>query len=104
MFPTCFAPSLGLPHVVQQLDHLLVDDEDDGHVQTHSAQPGNRAFVEPGGDGVQVQSVTCSLMHVIDIEHIEPLNGKKMWVRITHACGPSCFNIWKAQSSVLLYL
>lgn len=42
------APLLRLPHIVEQLDHLLVDDEDDGHVQAHSAEPGNGSLVEAG--------------------------------------------------------
>lgn len=40
---------LRLPHVVEEFDHFLVNDEDDGHVQAHAAEPGNRAFVEPAG-------------------------------------------------------
>lgn len=39
-------PLLRLPHVVEQFDHLLVDDEDDGHVQAHSAEPGNGSLVK----------------------------------------------------------
>lgn len=39
-------PLLRLPHVVEQFDNLLVDDEDDGHVQAHSAEPGNGSLVE----------------------------------------------------------
>lgn len=42
------APLLRLPHIVEQLDHLLVDDEDDGHVQAHSAEPGNGSLVKAG--------------------------------------------------------
>ena len=37
---------LGLPHVVEELDHLLVYDEDYCHVQAHAAEPGNCSFVE----------------------------------------------------------
>lgn len=36
-----------LPHLVEQLHHLVVDDEHDGHVQAHPAQAGDRALVEP---------------------------------------------------------
>lgn len=38
-----------MPHIVEQFDHLLVDDEDDGHVQAHAAQPGNGSLVEAVG-------------------------------------------------------
>lgn len=40
--------SVSLPHHVQELYNFLVDDEDDGHVHTHPAQPGNGTLVEPG--------------------------------------------------------
>lgn len=40
---------LRVPHIVEQFDHLLVDDEDDGHVQAHAAQPGNSSLVEAAG-------------------------------------------------------
>lgn len=30
--PVVSVPLLRLPHVVEQFDHLLVDDEDDGHI------------------------------------------------------------------------
>lgn len=53
----CFLPaSLRLPHVVEHLDHLLVNDEDYGHVQAHAAQPRNRAFVEPAGKSSETRS------------------------------------------------
>lgn len=46
--PLCRSPigSFGLPGVVEQLDHLLVQDEDDGYIQTHPSQPGDRPLVE----------------------------------------------------------
>lgn len=40
---------LGLPHVVKQFDHLLIDDEDYGHIQAHAAKPGNCPFIKPAG-------------------------------------------------------
>lgn len=45
-------PLLRLPHAVEQFDHLLVDDEDDGHVQAHPAEPGNGSLVKPAQRGV----------------------------------------------------
>lgn len=38
--------SVRYPDNIQDLHHLLIDDEDYGHVQTHTAQPRNRPFVE----------------------------------------------------------
>lgn len=40
---------LGLPHVVKQFDHLLIDDEHYGHIQAHAAKPGNCPFIKPVG-------------------------------------------------------
>lgn len=45
-------PLLRLPHVVEQLDHLLVDDEDYGHVQAHPAEPGDGSLIKPAQRGV----------------------------------------------------
>lgn len=39
--------SLCLPNFVEDLHHLFVDDKDNSDVQTHAAQPRNRALVEP---------------------------------------------------------
>lgn len=39
--------SVCLPDFVQKLYYLLVQDKDDSDIQTHPAQPRNRAFVEP---------------------------------------------------------
>lgn len=39
-------PLLRLPHVVEQFDHLLVDDEDYGHVQAHPSEPGDGSLVK----------------------------------------------------------
>lgn len=41
--------SVRLPDNIQDLHHLLIDDEDYGHVQTHTAQPRNRPLVETAG-------------------------------------------------------
>lgn len=44
-------PPLGLvrlPDFIEQLHHLIIDDEDDGHVQADPAQSGNGALVESG--------------------------------------------------------
>lgn len=38
--------SFCLPDHVQDLHHLLIDDEYYGHIQAHSAQPGNCPFIE----------------------------------------------------------
>lgn len=35
-----------LPHFVEQLHHLIIDDKHNGHVQTDPAQAGDSAFVE----------------------------------------------------------
>lgn len=45
-----FTPSVCLPDFVEDLHDLLVDDEDDGHVQTHSPQTRDGAFVEAERD------------------------------------------------------
>lgn len=42
--------SVCLPDFVEDLHDLLIDDEDDGHVQTHSPQTRDGAFVEPERD------------------------------------------------------
>lgn len=39
--------SVRLPDFVQEFNDLLVQDKDNGDIQTHPAQPRNRAFVEP---------------------------------------------------------
>lgn len=81
-------PLLRLPHAVEQFDHLLVDDEDDGHVQAHPAEPGNGSLVKPAQKGAW--SDVCGGW------------GAVLEAGSTHACGPSCFRIWKAQSAVFL--
>ena len=43
--------SVRLPHFVEQLHHLVIDDEPDGHVQAHPAQAGDGALVEPERGG-----------------------------------------------------
>lgn len=42
-------PSFCLPDLVEDLHHLLVDDEDDGHIQTHPAQARDCPFIETRG-------------------------------------------------------
>lgn len=44
------APSVRFPHLVEELDHLVVDDEDDGHVEADAAQARHRALVKPARD------------------------------------------------------
>lgn len=43
------ATSFCLPDPVEDLHHLLVDDENYGHIQTHSAQSRNCPFIETTG-------------------------------------------------------
>lgn len=40
--------SVCLPHFVEQLHHLIIDDEHDGHVQADPAQARHSALVESG--------------------------------------------------------
>lgn len=45
--PLCTSSSsVRLPDHIQDLHHLLIDDENYGHIQTHPAQPRNCPFVE----------------------------------------------------------
>lgn len=64
-------PLLRLPHVVEQLDQLLVDDEDDGHVQAHSAQPGNGSLVE-----AVKKKRECGEMSVGEISAVHEVQGQ----------------------------
>lgn len=38
--------SVSLPDHIEDLDHLLVDDENDGNIQADAAQARDRSFVE----------------------------------------------------------
>lgn len=49
--------SVSYPDFVEQFHHLLVDDENDGHVQAHPAQPGDSPLVKPAGRGQERQRV-----------------------------------------------
>lgn len=40
-------PSVRFPHLVEEFDHLIVDDEDDGHIKTHTAQARHCTLVKP---------------------------------------------------------
>lgn len=45
--PVCTSSSsVRLPDRIQDLHHLLIDDENYGHIQTHTAQPRNCPFIE----------------------------------------------------------
>lgn len=45
--PLCTSSSsVRLPDRIQDLHHLLIDDENYGHIQTHTAQPRNCPFIE----------------------------------------------------------
>lgn len=46
--PHCTPGLVRLPHLIQQLHHFIIDDEDDGHIQADAAQPGDGALVESG--------------------------------------------------------
>jgi len=48
--PPGLPPSVRFPHLVEELDHLVVDDEDDGHVEADAAQARHRALVKPARD------------------------------------------------------
>jgi len=57
-----FILSVCLPDFVEDLHDLLIDDEDDGNVQTHSPQSRDGAFVEPVRDADR-HSVTGAQIH-----------------------------------------
>ena len=91
--------SFGLPGVVEQFDHFVVENEDYGHIQTHPAQSGNCALVEPrerqrdrerDGYGTRKENP------------VAVPDGSSDGSGGTHACGPSFFRILKAQSTVLV--
>lgn len=45
----CSVPDMPflLPHTVEQFHEAIIYHEGDGHVQTHTAQPGHGPFVKP---------------------------------------------------------
>lgn len=54
--------SFCLPDHVQDLHHLLVDDEYYGHIQAHSAQPGNCPFIETTGERKEEKQVSMKIL------------------------------------------
>lgn len=54
--------SFCLPDHVQDLHHLLVDDENYGHIQAHSAQPGNCPFIETTDEYKEEKQVSMKII------------------------------------------
>lgn len=59
------ATSFRLPDLVEDLHHLLVDDENYGHVQTHSTQSRNCPFIEAAGGHKEEKHVSVEVVVMV---------------------------------------